>query len=62
MADKNLKIEIQKVIDNIPETVLEEVLIILKDIESKSKTASDDILLEKILEEDKSLLKRLAQS
>lgn len=61
MADKNLKIEIQKVIDNIPDRVLEDVLVILKDIENKSKTTTDDMLLEKILEEDKNLLHRLAQ-
>lgn len=61
MVEKNLKIEIQKIIDNIPDKVLEEVLVILKDIENKSKTTTDDMLLEKILEEDKNLLHRLAQ-
>lgn len=59
MSDKNLKKEIQKVIENIPDRVLKDVLVILKDIESKSKINTDDILLDKIIEEDKNLLYKL---
>ncbi len=62
MRKDELKIEIQKLIDQVPETMLEEIYKILKEIADKSP---DSIRLShnlnKILTEDKELLKRLAQ-
>ena len=62
MATKELKDKINKVLDTIPEDVLEEVFTYLKSLTNKSK--SKVVLsqnLKKILEEDKNLLERLAQ-
>jgi hypothetical protein len=62
MATKELKDMINKVIDNMPEDILEEVFNYLKSMTNKSK--SDIILsqnLSRILDEDKNLLERLAQ-
>jgi hypothetical protein len=62
MSTKEIKEKINHVIDTIPEDVLEDVLIYLKSLTNKSK---DKIYLSqnlsKILDEDKSLLERLAQ-
>jgi hypothetical protein len=62
MSTKELKERINKVLDSIPEEVLEEVLKYLKSLTNKSK---EDMLLsqnlKRILEEDKNLLERLAQ-
>jgi hypothetical protein len=59
MSHNELKIEIQKLLDNIPDTVLEEILVVLKDIEAKSKINDD--YLTKIFSEDKEVLQKLAQ-
>jgi hypothetical protein len=59
MSHNELKIEIQKLLDNIPDTVLEEILVVLKDIEAKSKINED--YLTKIFSEDKEVLQKLAQ-
>jgi hypothetical protein len=62
MATKELKDMINKVIDNMPEDILEDVFNYLKSMTNKSK--SDIILsqnLSRILDEDKNLLERLAQ-
>lgn len=62
MSHNELKLEIQKVLDNIPDTVLEEILVVLRDIEAKSrKTGNDNSLITRILEEDRELLQKLAQ-
>ncbi len=62
MSSNELKLEIQKVLDNIPDTVLEEILVVLRDIEAKSrKTGNDNPLITRILEEDRELLQKLAQ-
>jgi len=62
MSTKELKERINKVLDSIPDEVLEEVLKYLKSLTNKSK---EDMLLsqnlKRILEEDKNLLERLAQ-
>jgi hypothetical protein len=62
MSTKELKERINKVLDSIPDEVLEEVLKYLKSLTNKSK---DNIILsqnlKRILEEDKNLLERLAQ-
>ncbi len=62
MTTKEIKSEIQKTLDNIPETVLQDILDYLKLIQGKSV---DKIKLSKnlrdILTEDKELLERLAK-
>jgi hypothetical protein len=62
MTAKQIKTEIQKVLDSVPEVVLEDILKYLQSIQNKS---SDSISLSqnirKILEEDRELLEKLAQ-
>ncbi len=62
MTKAELKIEIQKVINNVPENILEDVLDFLKELQehpsNKVKLANN---LRQILSEDKELLERLAQ-
>lgn len=62
MTKQQLKSEIQKVLDNVPETVLEDILRYLKDLESKPASQVEmSGYLKKILNEDKELLEKLAQ-
>lgn len=62
MTAKQIKTEIQKLLDSIPEVALEDLLKYLKSIQGKS---TDSISLSqnirKILSEDRELLERLAQ-
>lgn len=62
MTTKEIKSEIQRTLDNIPENVLQDILDYLKLIQGKS---ADKIKLSKnlrdILTEDKDLLERLAK-
>ena len=62
MATKKLKDKINKVIDNMPDDILEDVFNYLKAMTSKSRS---DIMLSqnlgKIIEEDKNLLEKLAK-
>jgi len=62
MTSIEIKTEIQKVLDQVPENVLEDVLDFLKELQVKStdqiKLANN---LRKILSEDKELLEKLAQ-
>jgi hypothetical protein len=62
MTTKEIKSEIQRTLDNIPETVLQDILDYLKLIQGKS---ADKVKLSKnlrdILTEDKELLERLAK-
>jgi hypothetical protein len=62
MATKELKDKINKVIDNMPDDILEDVFNYLKAMTSKSRS---DIMLSqnlgKIIEEDKKLLEKLAK-
>jgi hypothetical protein len=62
MTTKEIKSEIQKTLDNIPENVLQDILNYLKLIQGKS---ADKIELSKnlrdILTEDKELLERFAK-
>jgi len=61
MTTKEIKSEIQKSLDNVPDSVLEDVLSFLKQAEkSKDKVALAKNLRE-ILAEDKELLERLAK-
>jgi hypothetical protein len=62
MTTKEIKSEIQKTLNNIPENVLQHILNYLKEIQSNS---SEQVKLGKnlshILKEDKELLERLAK-
>jgi hypothetical protein len=62
MATKELKDKINKVIDNMPDDILEDVFNYLKAMTSKSRS---NIMLSqnlgKIIEEDKNLLEKLAK-
>jgi hypothetical protein len=62
MKEQNVKIEIHKVVDMLPDDISKDVLDYLKSILKKS---SDEIRnsnnLSKILKEDRNLLNRLAQ-
>ena len=61
MSSEEIKTEIKKVIENIPDNVLEDILALLKEFEAESK---DRIAfthnLRKIITEDRDLLKKLA--
>ena len=62
MTTKEIKSEIQSLLDKIPEVVLEDILSYLKEVETKSEdqiTTSRNI--SKILHEEKELLEKLAQ-
>lgn len=62
MTSIEIKTEIQKVIDQVPESVLQDVLDFLKELQTKSvediKLANN---LKKIISEDRELLEKLAQ-
>ena len=62
MKREKLKSDIQKIIDNVPDKMLEEIYKVLKDFADKD---ADSIKLSqnlnKILTEDKELLERLAK-
>jgi hypothetical protein len=62
MTTKQLKVEIQKTIETLPDKILEEILIYLKQVQ---KTSLRDFEmsrhLSQILREDKELLEKLAQ-
>jgi hypothetical protein len=62
MTVKQLKSEIQKSLDNVPESVLQDVLALLKQAEGLSE---DQVTVTKnlrdILNEDRTLLERLAK-
>ena len=61
MTTKELKSEIQKTLDNVPECILQDILVYLKEIESQQASGVDVArTLRTILTEDKSLLERLA--
>ena len=62
MTATQIKIEIQKILDNVPENALQDVLDFLKELQLSSaehtKLANN---LRQILAEDKELLQKLAQ-
>jgi len=62
MTTKEVKTEIQKVLDRVPDNLLHDILDYLKAIQSKSPdTVKLSKNLKKIIFEDKALLERLAQ-
>jgi mRNA-degrading endonuclease RelE of RelBE toxin-antitoxin system len=62
MTSIEIKTEIQKVLDQVPESVLQDILDFLKELQTKTV---DDIKLaknlRKIISEDRELLEKLAQ-
>ena len=62
MTTNKIKTEIQKVLDTMPEVVLEDILEYLKTVQSKSVDSVNlSQNMRKILIEDRELLKKLAQ-
>ncbi len=62
MTTKDIKSEIQKSLDKVPERVLQDVLNFLKQIESQSiEKVNLTMNLKDILTEDRELLERLAK-
>jgi hypothetical protein len=62
MSSKELKFEIQRTLDNVPENVLKDILDYLKELEKHSSVEINfSRNLRNILIEDKSLLERLAK-
>jgi hypothetical protein len=62
MATRDLKLEIQKTLDNIPEDILQDVLEYLKLVEGQSNVKIEFYQrIKTILRQDKDLLQRLAQ-
>jgi len=62
MTAKEVKTEIQKVLDKVPDNLLKDILDYLKTIQSKSTdTVQLSKNLKQIISEDKSLLERLAK-
>jgi len=62
MSSQELRLEIKKIIESIPDNSLKPLLDYLKKIESlKPEALRDAGNIRKILEEDKNLLKRLAE-
>ncbi|MDN3654301.1 hypothetical protein QWZ08_01610 [Ferruginibacter paludis] len=62
MSKEEIKSEVSKVLDRFPDKALEELLTWLKEIDAKRESITPfTSSLDKILEEDKELLTRLAQ-
>lgn len=61
MTIKELKFEIQKSLDNVPESVLTDILALLKQAEGQPDKVKLTQNLRDILAEDKNLLERLAK-
>lgn len=62
MSKEEIKYEINKVLEQLPEKALEELLGFLKELEAKQAfSAAKSEYLHQILTEDRELLKRLAQ-
>ena len=62
MSKDQIKDEINKVLDHLPDKTLQNILSFLKNVESKQTlTLADHAILDKILSEDKDLLEKLAK-
>jgi len=62
MTAKDLKIEIQKVLDKVPDNLLEDVLSYLQEVQKRTASEFNNSQhLKKVLTEDRELLKKLAQ-
>ena len=62
MSKEQIKEEINRVLDDLPDQSLESILALLKNIKSRqASTLIDSATLDKILTEDKELLSKLAK-
>jgi hypothetical protein len=62
MSKEEIKHEINKVLDHLPDKTLQDILSFLKNLKSKQTLSfSDRTVLDKILSEDKDLLEKLAK-
>lgn len=62
MSKEEIKDEINKVLNHLPDKTLQDILSLLKNIESKQTLSLvDHTVLEKIIAEDKYLLEKLAK-
>ena len=62
MSKEEIKREINKVLDDLSDKSLENILVFLKDVkDQQSFSLSDRATLERILSEDKNLLSKLAK-
>lgn len=62
MSKEEIKHEINKVLDQLPDKTLQDILSFLKGIESKQTLSQTDLaILDKILTEDNDLLEKLAK-
>ena len=62
MSKEQIKDEIIKVLDLLPDKTLQSILSFLKNVENKQTlTLADHAILDKILSEDKDLLEKLAK-
>ena len=62
MSNEEIKSEINKVLDTLPEKTLEDLLAFIRNFDERN-SASEDVwsLFQKIVKEDNNLFKRLAQ-
>ena len=62
MTTKDLRMEINRVMENVPDDFLSEILNYLKEVENKTKQDLSSVQrIKRILKEDKDLLEKLAQ-
>jgi mRNA-degrading endonuclease RelE of RelBE toxin-antitoxin system len=62
MTSKNIKAEIQKSLDKLPEGILQDILDLLRQLENQQEDDATLVRhLRKIITEDKALLERLAK-
>ena len=62
MTKTQIKIEIQKILDNVPDNMLQDILSLLRDLQNQPQRSLEiSHSLRQILSEDKELLEKLAQ-
>lgn len=62
MTTKQIKSEIQKLLDNVPENVLQDLLLYLKEAQKQTKDQAElSSHIRKIIQEDRELLEKLAK-
>ena len=62
MTTKDLRKEINRVIQKVPDNFLDDILVYLKEVENKSKNDFDSLRhLKQIFKEDQELLEKLAK-
>lgn len=61
MSKEEIKLEINKVLDNFPDNALNDLLAFLRELDLKRDTLLNNNILEKIFQEDNDLLIKLAK-